>query len=75
MRVTKGRCHHCNVAYMFAGRLKDTKCPRCGSQLQATTHLFKGTWIPLNVKKTPDGWIRTDRKARKVITVKGGAGA
>ena len=43
-RQTSGRCWKCNVRYIWQGapRLKDAHCPKCGRELRATTHLFKG---------------------------------
>lgn len=42
--ITKGRCHSCKVVWYWktgSRRLKDTRCPQCGGQLRATTHLTK----------------------------------
>jgi hypothetical protein len=44
-REKSGRCRKCNIRFIWPakiGRLKDMNCIFCGSQLQLTTHLFKG---------------------------------
>ncbi len=44
---TGGRCHHCNVRYVWKGapRLKNAYCRWCGGKLRQTTHLFKGRTV------------------------------
>jgi len=45
-REISGRCHNCNVRFIWPrrlGKLSEKKCPQCGSRLRQTTHLFKGT--------------------------------
>lgn len=40
-----GRCHHCKARFLWPtklGKLKDSKCPFCGSQLYQTTYQWKG---------------------------------
>lgn len=50
MREIQGKCPTCKIAFRFhprreVSRLKDAYCPRCGTKLQATTHLIKWPWI------------------------------
>lgn len=40
-----GRCHSCKARFIWPqklGKLKDSKCPFCGSQLQQTTYMWRG---------------------------------
>ena len=46
-----GRCHKCNIRFIWPnsfGRLKDMTCPICGTALAQTTHLFKGRTIKIS---------------------------
>jgi len=42
---TQGRCHECNIRFIWPARkpaLKAALCPICRTQLKQTTYLFKG---------------------------------
>ncbi len=48
-----GRCHQCKARFIWPaklGKLKDTKCPLCGSQLQPTTYMWKGATYRIEKK-------------------------
>lgn len=43
-RKLTGRCPKCDVRYVWPAhkcRLRDAGCPKCGTRLWATTHMFK----------------------------------
>lgn len=44
-REISGRCHKCNVRFIWPrrlGKLSEMPCPQCGGSLRQTTHIFKG---------------------------------
>jgi hypothetical protein len=47
-----GRCHTCNIRFIWPdklGRLKDMSCPICGTALAHTTHMFKGRTVKISL--------------------------
>jgi PHP family Zn ribbon phosphoesterase len=47
-----GRCHKCNVRYIWPtklARLTEMTCPTCGGPMSHTTHLFKGRTARITV--------------------------
>lgn len=53
-----GRCHNCKIRFIWPtkmGRLRDMKCPVCGSQLRQTTHMWKGETYRIFQKEKKHG--------------------
>lgn len=52
-----GRCHHCDVRYIWPqkiGSLKTMTCPTCGGPMSQTTHLFKGKTVRITMEVKKD---------------------
>jgi DNA-directed RNA polymerase subunit RPC12/RpoP len=48
-----GRCTKCNIRFIWPqtySNLKGMICPKCGSRLAQTTHMFKGKTIRITIK-------------------------
>lgn len=69
MRVTQGRCHTCQLRYVWPsskGPLRGSYCERCGSELRQTVHYVKNKTVQL-----PHGPIY-DQEAADGIAKKAG---
>jgi DNA-directed RNA polymerase subunit RPC12/RpoP len=63
-----GRCHNCKARFIWPtklGKLKNSKCPFCGSQLYLTSYMWQGDTYRIDKKIAHIRSPRTKRRGRR----------